>query len=148
VGKAEHVSLASEDLPIVVLPQHTLLIPLTEAVRDDRGGIPWLTFTDEGLTLIPEALAALCSKLSAHGRVAYIEANFWGGEGTQASFVLDRGDLLQELLVADDAINVALRLLGTSKQQAHDEFEALGLGACRRTEEWLSRASSGQISSG
>ena len=65
---------------------------------------------------------------------------FWGGEGDQASLLWEHGSAIRELLVAQDAINQALRMLGIVKASAYDEFDALRLGTYRSTERWGSEA--------
>src|SRR4051812_21227113 len=109
VGKAETLIPAIGDLPYVNLPQDTVLVPLTSDVRSASGPIPWLPFTDDGLDVAPESLIALCKMLSARGPIAYLEAEFHGGEGVQAMLVATAGNVVVGPIVSADAINVALR---------------------------------------
>jgi hypothetical protein len=91
--------------------------------------------------------------LSRGGAVAYVEAEFFGGTGSQAAVVWrdgavvlpptvttdepgERGERI-ELGDPDWAINRALQVLGASAEGAIDEFEAVGLRAHRDTEDWL-----------
>src|SRR6187402_1891660 len=124
-------------LPSLRLPQNKLLNPLTSSVRAAAGGIPFLPFTDEGSTAVPEALSTLSETLSLNGIVAYVEAEIFGGSGAQAMFVAERGRLLLGPIVADHAINAALRAIGVVNDGSTDEFEALHLGNHRDTEDWL-----------
>jgi hypothetical protein len=139
VGRTEHLEATAERLPLVRLAQGMALIPLTQLVREAHREIPWLPFTDEGLDLVPESLGALCTNLSTRGPLAYIEAEFFGGQGTQAAILFDNAAIVRPLHVAQDAINLALRFLGVSKLNAQDEFDALSLGTHRKTEDWLLR---------
>jgi hypothetical protein len=83
---------------------------------------------------------ALCSfgfSVSEGTKVAYIEAEFFGGEGTQSSMVFENGTIVSDFIVSANAINLALQYLGVARLSFLDEFEALGLGRCRNTEQWL-----------
>lgn len=120
----------------VSLGSDVKLIPLgSEAVH--HLGIPFLPLTDEGETETPPQVAQLCEQLSQGRTLAYIEAEFFGGAGAQASVVFTNGKQVGPALVSETAINQALQILGVSKGGAHDEFEAVGLGAHRDTDSWL-----------
>jgi|GEM_PF-368163 len=81
-------------------------------------------------------IAELCTTLSAQSPVAYLEADFFGGTGGQASAVWERGAITFGPTVASDAINQALAKIGIARGLG-DEFETLGLQRHRFTEEWL-----------
>jgi hypothetical protein len=104
---------------------------------------------------MPVELEAVLRNLSHQVRIAYVEGETFGGEGTQSAAVWDQGELLLGPLftcdVEDDvedgfvwtsdsrqsAINVALRALGVDRGAAADEYAALGLHLKRKTEDWL-----------
>ena len=69
--------------------------------------------------------------------IAYIEAEIFGGIGAQAHVIFDRGAALGPAVVSQFAINEALRALGVKASGVFDEFEAVGLGQHRHTDEWL-----------
>ena len=123
---------------VVPLPQGYGLIPLIEPIRA-RYGVPPAPLTAEqssevtGWPLIYESWGRALSEL---GPVAYIEAELFGGVGMQAA-VLWRGGAVERMpFQAEDAINVALRHIGVVRTGS-DEFDALGLGRCRSTGDWL-----------
>ena len=124
------------ELVAVRVNQGKLLIPLTEQVRQSRR-IPFLPFTGEGADIIPDSLATLCRSLSALGRIAYLEAEFFGGVGAQAIILAEYGVMIGGPEVHESAINVALRFLGVSRDGTTDEFDSVGLGMQRDTEHWL-----------
>jgi hypothetical protein len=83
-------------------------------------------------------------------RVIYIEAEFFGGTGSQAAVgwqggVLSFGPRRTQMpmedregyaVVADQddmAINAALRWLGITRTQTRDEFDTVGIGRCAIT---------------
>jgi hypothetical protein len=140
VGDAAVLAPVAGTLRCVALPRNLVLIPLTVAVRAEHGDIRSLPFTDdtdEGPRVIPESLAALCRTLSARGKVAYVEAEIFGGVGTQSVVLAEHGAVIRGPEVGESRINFALRFLGVSRGAAHDEFDAVGLGRHRDTEEWL-----------
>jgi hypothetical protein len=108
---------------------------LVDAVAGDCG-IPSLPLTDDQLDALP-AIAKLGEKLSGSGKVAYVEAEFFGGVGTQANCLFAIGRLVSGPTVHEHAINEALRFVGVEVCGATDEFDTVGLGRCRSTEQWL-----------
>ncbi len=81
-------------------------------------------------------IASICETASAIVPVAYIEADFFGGGGTQAATVWDAQRVVLGPLVEDNAINQALRKIGV-QSGIRDEFDTLDLGRCRFTDDWL-----------
>lgn len=67
--------------------------------------------------------------------VAY-KAEFWGGSGEQAHVLFKDGVAQGLPVVAKDAINQALRILGILPGRHQDEFDAVGLGRFRDTQDW------------
>ena len=137
IGNVDTLGAVLGNLPSVALPQRKLLIPLTDEVRAANGHIPFLPFTDEGEHRIPASLATLCEKLSARGRIAYLEAEFFGGSGAQGMLVAEHGKVIMGPEVHPSAINSALRTIGVVTGDARDEFDALGLGERRDTSHWI-----------
>ena len=125
-----------EPLKLVRLPGGVDLIPLgLDALK--AYALPVLPLTNEGLDGLPSMLAELCEKLSTQGHLAYVEAEFFGGAGTQAHALYSAGKAAGQVVVSDSAINEALRLLGVDKGGAADEFDSIGLGQHRNTDDWL-----------
>ncbi len=82
---------------------------------------------------------------SAHGPLAYVEADFFGGTGSQYTQVWDGGKSALGPLLMNEAdepppdgspISRALRHLGVVAAGS-DEFDAVGLGRQRETEDWV-----------
>jgi hypothetical protein len=113
------------------------MIPITTAVRK-RYGLPHLPLTGDEQQKLPDSLRTLRSQLSRRGPSAYVEAEFWGGEGMQAC-VLFNVDTAQSVpLVEIHAINHALQVLGVRRDGYHDEFAAIELGRHREVDDWTS----------
>lgn len=138
---ADHNLLSQKVFPnafVVSLPQGKGMIPLTDEIVQAHK-IPSWPFTDEGIKPprgAIEAVVKLCAPFSLKGKAAYIEAEFFGGWGTQACLLFEGGNLSGKLIVGKDAINQALSFLGVVKTNS-DEFDALGLGAHSVTEDWI-----------
>jgi hypothetical protein len=88
---------------------------------------------------------------SMQGPVAYVEADYFGGVGTQIAAVWDAGALVLGPLAEPETrtaptrstpISQALRRLGVSAHGHVDEFDAIGLGRHRDTDNWLDEVSS------
>jgi hypothetical protein len=122
-------------LQAIPLRSDMVLLPLTtEALK--TYGITFCPLTDEGEEELPPALQRICEQLSERCSLAYIEAEFFGGGGSQAHALFSEGMLLGKTIVSESAINDALRYLGVAKGDAVDEFEAVGLGQHRNTDAW------------
>lgn len=90
------------------------------------------------------------SAKSLAGDIAYLEAEIFGGTGAQAMVLWRGGEVClgpvatEFTATAPDPsssrqwpFNQALRELGVDRGDAFDEFDALGLGRWRHTEDWL-----------
>jgi hypothetical protein len=146
VARASVISSGSIGTELVPLPQGFVLAPLVAASDKDPVGL-FYRLTDD--------LARQLAVLSAAGPLAYLEAEFFGGAGTQSAIAWQDGKVIFGPLHTqsqdgeevgyvtpgrgDMAINQVLRVLGVTAQGVHDEFAALGLGRFRDTAEWTTR---------
>ena len=126
-----------EGLSVVSLPQGLIMAPLADGARQ-RLGLSFCPLTDEGEDpRLPESVVDLLRSLSRDGRAAYIEAEIFGGAGLQACLLADAGEIVDTIYVDVHAINAALAFLGVTAEGGQDEFDAVGLGRHRWTEEWM-----------
>ena len=117
---------------IVPLKASLALIPLTEDLMDEIG-------TGHALDRFEHFIPAIrdwIQLLSATGLVAYVEAEFFGGIGSQSATVWSGGVEVLAPVHGYDAINQALRALGTRSEPSSDEFDTVGLGRHRHTASW------------
>jgi len=112
------------------------MLPLGRTFLEAHGAT-FLPLIDAGDRSLPSAFGEICAQLATRGTVAYVEAEFHGGEGIQASVVFHQGGTHEPPTLAKDAINVALKSLGVHPRAGSDEFLAVGLGLHRDTEQWL-----------
>ncbi len=116
-----------------------------------RRRLTWLTGPESGFAVLTPGMAALVEAGSGLGPVAYVEADYHGGGGTQTAVVWQSGRLMTGPLLLgrreeyDDEtapIMVALRALGVAATAGRDEFAVAGLGRHARTVDWFHRAPS------
>ncbi len=128
----------SADLHVVTLNQGIRLIPLPDDVLDALPVAPTGDIKTKIFTHLTAPLAALITHLSQAERVAYVEAEYFGGTGTQAAAVWDGGRLIWGPRRAQqDPVNHALRLLGVRRTASQDEFQCAGLDRHRHLHDWL-----------
>lgn len=151
IGTRELLTLAAAEVPaarVVPLAQGLALIPVTSAVlaalqgdggvRGSGGGAGFGWHSD-GFEL---RLAAW----SKAGPIACVEADYFGGSGTQRAAVwADGGIALGPLTIGEfepspaegTPISRALRRIGARTEEGRvDEFESVGLGRHRSTGGW------------
>jgi hypothetical protein len=136
IGRNPSLPEASTGLAAIKLSEDLWMVPLSTEVRD-RHGIPLLPFDEGDSDEVPDSLRSLCRQLSQQCMVAYVEAAFFGGVGSQASAIFKDGTGIGPPVTADHAINQALKLLGVTARTGHDEFDTVGLGRHRNTDDWL-----------
>jgi len=136
IAKSETFRNANVKLPIVILPYHMGLLPLTEenlqTLKISR------LLLENFYEIIPDRqLDSFAGAISKYGTVAFIQANLFGSIGDQACMVWDDGDRIL-LEVSKNAINHAIMKIDRSSWNIAkgDKFESLDLGRFRSTQEW------------
>mgnify|MGYP001160707403 CR=1 FL=1 len=104
---------------------------------DEEERFPFLPLLESHSGLGSEILD-LCLKLSADTKLAYVEAMYHGGQGTQANQLFMNGQEVTESKTGDSAINEALSWIGVLRAGDQDEFDVVGLGMHRDTNDWHS----------
>lgn len=82
---------------------------------------------------LTQALAEIANECSAHGAIAYVETDYFGGAGVQGAAAWRDGRVIVPP-ATDEAgpINAALAAVGLMPANGCDAFDTLGLGAVRR----------------
>ncbi|MFJ1754437.1 hypothetical protein [Kitasatospora sp. NPDC088134] len=125
---------------VVPLRQGLALIPMTDELHD--------ALTDPAaerlrpFRLLPHGFQHTLAAWSANGPVAYVEADIFGGTGDRYALAwtagtLTLGPLTERTPTGPTTLSLALRHLGATSDGHLDEFDAVGLGRHRRTEDWL-----------
>ncbi|MBE1484372.1 hypothetical protein [Plantactinospora soyae] len=129
---------------LVSLPQGLAMVPMTDELFDalttGASGRPL------GFWKLPGGFDRVLAAWSSAGPVGYVEAEFFGGVGSQRAALWADGELTvgplsieedQSFAEAGSPISQVLRGLGVVRASHYDEFEALNLGRYRRTTAWL-----------
>ncbi|MDY0816171.1 hypothetical protein [Kitasatospora purpeofusca] len=163
IGPAELVAVAAAEVPAArprPLAQGLALIPATpEFLAAFRGGegnpsAPAAPPAPRAVTAVPfdwfpDGLERRLAAWSKAAPIACVEADYFGGTGTQRAAVwadgrLDLGPVTsggsEPFPPEGSPISRALRRLGAQVGEggARDEFDAVGLGAHRSTASWAS----------
>ncbi|MCD9017981.1 hypothetical protein [Parachryseolinea silvisoli] len=123
---------------VIQLTSDIALIPMTEELFDeinnyrtgnDIGRWQFLTGNVE-----KEILA-----LVGNDMVAYFEVDYFGGVGGQSGIIWKERTRIFEMESQQDVVNAILRQFGVVKEKGkRDEFDTVGLGRQRKTEDWIS----------
>jgi hypothetical protein len=122
---------------IVPLGSGLALVPMTDELFD--AATDGTTKDALGFFKLPAGFDRELAGWSAAGPVAYVEAEFFGGVGSQCAALWDGGRLALGPLAADEdgPISQVLARLGVSRDGQRDEFDSVGLDRHRHTEDWL-----------
>ena len=147
VGSVGVLAVATSRLPaavVVPLRQDLALLPMTDelfdAVTDGSVDRPL------GFRTLPGGFDRALASWSSAGPIAYVEAEFFGGVGTQRAALWVAGELvLGPVSVSEDRpfvpeegpVSRVLARLGVRRDGHRDEFDAVGLGRHRSTADWL-----------
>ena len=101
---------------VIRLPQGKAMIPVSDQLREVHD-VPFLPLTDGGVTEVPDGIATMGEAIARAGRVAYVEAEFFGVVGTQACVTWDASQIPSPPLVDAHAINTAIRFLGVVSRE-------------------------------
>jgi hypothetical protein len=118
---------------LIPLTQEWALIPITDELHDEIGSDD----SFDNFEKLTPALEQWAQRISSFAAVAYVEAEFFGGDGSQSAVVWANSTRVIGPLHSKDAINKTLRYFGVAIGAAHDEFDAVGLGKRRDTHDWL-----------
>ncbi|MGW2255270.1 hypothetical protein ACWCXH_34565 [Kitasatospora sp. NPDC001660] len=150
IGTLELLTVAAAEVPaarVAPLAQGLALIPATPAFLSAfrTGGDERKSDGGAGFAWHPEGFELRLAAWSKASPIACVEAEFFGGTGTQRAAVwsdgrLELGPLTSafELFTAEGSpISRALRQLGARVEEGRtDEFGAVGLDAHRSTDGW------------
>lgn len=71
------------------------------------------------------------------GMISYVEVEYWGGEGGQSGIIWKEGKRIFEKDFEQEVVNAILRQFGIVRSKLRDEFDTVGLGRERNTEDWI-----------
>jgi hypothetical protein len=132
---------------VVSFPQNISVIPLTYDLRNEINNDTRAAnkaFSDY-FGFASEILIDILREESRNGQVGYIETDYFGGTGSQSSILFMNGETIGPFKTESSernkpyAINKVLSMLGVEKQEAHDEFDALGFVHLRSNDDILKK---------
>jgi hypothetical protein len=153
IAPVDDLRRAAAELPgarVVPLAHGYGFLPVTDQLAGDDESAPF-----EHLERLTARLGAWAEAMSVAFPLAYIETDYFGGDGCQAAVAWAGGRVgfgpLQTsdrwvdgkytpTPLLDGAINQAVRFIGADRGSVRDEFDALGLGRHRSNASWLSEA--------
>jgi hypothetical protein len=149
LAAADLLTARAADLPeaaVVPLDHGMALVPMTERLADALdSGAPDPGTESLRFVWLPNGFDRVLADWSAAGPVAYVEADYFGGVGSQRAVVWLRGEVvLGPLGVAPgqphgppgSPISRSLARLGVACDGALDEFDTVGLRRHRETGDW------------
>lgn len=122
------------------------LVPMTDELFD--AATDGTTKDALGFWRLPAGFDRGLSEWSVAGPIAFAEAEYFGGVGSQRAAVWDGGRLAVGPLISEEGdtfsseeggpISQVLARLGVRRDGHHDEFDTVDLGRNRDTADWLS----------
>lgn len=111
------------------------LVPLED---DDLDSIVFPTGKSAtGFTHLSSELTDFLGELSLHGKLVYLETEYFGGMGSQCAVAFEDGSIVPKtMLSGEGSINTALKAIGIVSTSDSDEFDYIGLALHRSTSDW------------
>ena len=90
-----------------------------------------------GFEYLLKPLAEALTKFSVGTKIAFCEAEYWGGQGSKSAALWEDGELVKTLKFDGQAFNEVLRFLGIESVTDKDEFDVVNWGRYRKTQDWV-----------
>lgn len=121
------------------LEQGLGFLAATDELYGALGGEPVF---EDAFCYLTTGLARVGAWISRGGAAAYVETDYFGGDGEQAAVAWRDGKLASwpEKASIGPISGVLTRYLGAEKGDAYDAFDAVGLGRFRGNERWVKEA--------
>lgn len=112
------------------------MIPMTDELFDEINQMKHSSGISK-FEFLTENIEQKTIKIIGNQELAYVESDFFGGEGGHIGILWRNGK--REILTEFDknSMNKILKLLGVNRTLLKDEFEIVGLGENRHTEDWI-----------
>jgi|JI10StandDraft_1071094.scaffolds.fasta_scaffold171202_1 hypothetical protein len=120
----------------VVIGQGLTIVPMTENLFNEMNNFS-VSKTIDKFELLTEEIEKKIIIHTNNKKIAYVEAEYFGGEGGQMAICWENLKRQQFLNFAQDRINQVLKDFGVVAQIGKDEFDTLGFGRYRFTNEWI-----------
>jgi hypothetical protein len=132
--KRAHVIPLTQGLALLPTVAHPAEFYDEQAGNEERKGL----FAE--LNYLSSPFAEQARRFSEQGTIAYVETEYWGGDGEQAAIVWAKGKIVFGPARANfGTINEALRHLEVERGAHRDRFDAIGLGRYRDNDDWINQ---------
>ena len=135
-GDVVHFAEAFDRSIVIEIGQGLSMIPMTASLFDQidkASGSQCI----EGFDFMTESVETSILKFIGNTRFSYIEAEYHGGQGGQTGITWMFNKRQHIFPFGQDAINLTLRSYGVVANRNQDEFDTLGLGLFRDTDDWV-----------
>ncbi len=120
----------------IELGKDLTLIPMTEELYDQINSLV-VSDSVSKFAYLTEHIESQVLKFIGNAKVAYIEADYFGGQGGQMAIIWKNNKREYFVEYGQDCINEVLKIFGIKARLFADEFDTLGLGRHRNTIDWL-----------
>jgi len=139
IGNKESLTPIQEkydDSKLIELSDEIFMIPMTDKLFDD---INQLETSSEisSFEFLTENIEIKILKLVCDKKIAYVESEFFGGQGGHIGLIWENGERVFIGEFKRSTMNVVLEKLGVIRTEIKDEFETIGLDRHRQTEDWI-----------
>ena len=132
IGKSDdlkNIFSKFDRLVVKEMPQSISIIPVVNHFYETITNSRLIDeYTD---TFITDLFLEQLSQLSKEATFGYIEAEYFGGTGTQKAVLFIKESKEITRFSDDNAINSLLQYFDVQKKNGHDEFDTIGLGQIR-----------------
>ena len=137
IGKNNIIEKMASDWLVtdtVFLKQQFAMIYLTEKLFDNMEELADLEnkLDYDMFIIFTSAIQKIMQYYSGNGMLAYLETDYFGGIGTQAGVLFEKGNMTVEPVEGEGTINYILERMGVYRERGKDEFDSLGLGNYRK----------------
>ena len=115
------------------------LVPLTDELYDQINNFKVSPSVDKFEYLTTNIEQEILSAIGDR-KFAYVEAEYFGGNGGQSTIVWNNGKREKLLAFGQNRINQVLIDFGIVASKGQDEFSTLGLDRHRQTKDWIEYA--------
>ena len=147
LGDSAYLKSGLAEVPgtrVIDLHEGLGMVPLSEsllrAIQLEWRGSQGSTRVEGVFEFLTPPVENWVRELSNGSAIAYMETEYFGGEGFERSAVFRDSNVVLGPLDGAGAVNRALRALGVAAKPGQEEFDVVGLGRHRSLEEWLSEA--------
>jgi len=124
---------------VVDLQQGLALLPLIKKLYDAIPNEEDTDLVNKHFSFLTPKIVRLIVKDSREEPIGYFETEYSGGVGDQGAILGKNGKIIFGPEVGSGSINRMLALMSVESNGIQDEFDAIGLGRFRDTEDWITQ---------